>query len=785
MTPAHSLAHTEEQRLFAETLRKFLETENNLEARRRRLSGPNPDRLALWPGLAGLGAIGAAFDEASGGFAGDARSIAIAMAELGRGLAVEPFLGCALVAGSLIAAQRDATAARDGVDRIVAGELIVVLAHDAGADPFSPPLVVAAPRGDGYVLNGIVRCVRHADVAHELLVTARLGDEVAIFRLPADSLALSPYRLMDGAGAADVHLDACPVGESQRMTFHKPAARILADALERGVFALAAEAAGIVTAANAATFRYLGERKQFGVPLSSFQALQHRVADMEMAAQELLAMLELAIVGFAADAARHRSELLSALKAVADATGRRIGHEAIQLHGGMGVSDELNISHYGRRLATIRAELGSADVHKQRFGTAVEISNLLALKDTAETREWREFIRKFTRQNLPADIAAKGRLGLKIDKQDYVDWQKVLRQHGLFGCAWPKEYGGADWDLVKQLLFVQESSVCNAPMLSPYGVNMVGPVLYTFGSDAQQRQHLPGILSSDVWWCQGYSEPGAGSDLASLKTFAVRDGDEYIVNGAKLWTTEAHWADWMHCLVRTERSGKPQAGITFLLIDMRSAGISTKPIVTIDGLHHTNALFLDNVRVPVANRVGEEGMGWTIAKYLLSKERVSIADTGPKLRLLDHVRALWDEATSQSRPPDGIGRLPDGMRHVLGTELADVTIQLLALCTMERQYVDQWSGGAPFGAEASILKVRGTEILQRLCEVALAIEGPMAAAHDPADAHLHPSKPQTPAQRASLLGYEYLYSRCWSIFGGTNEIQRNIIARQALTPDPS
>ena len=549
---------------------------------------------------------------------------------------------------------------------------------------------------------------------------------------------------------------------------------VLTGALERGLFGLAAETAGIVITANTATFRYLGERKQFGVPLGSFQALQHRAANMEIAAHETLAMLELAIEGLSSDVGGNRSALLAALKAIADTTGRLVGHEAIQLHGGMGVSDELNISHYARRLATIRAELGSSDVHKQRFGTEVAIRDLLALQDTADSREWRESVRKFTGADLPKDIALKGKLGLKIEKEDYVGWQKVLHEHGLFGCAWPSEHGGADWDLVKQFLFVQESSICNAPMISPYGVNMVGPVIYTFGTEAQKRQHLPGILASDVWWCQGYSEAGAGSDLASLKTFAERDGDHYIVNGAKLWTTEAHWADWMHCLVRTDRSGKLQSGITFLLIDMKTPGISIKPIVTIDGLHHTNALFLDNVRVPITNRVGEEGTGWAIAKFLLSKERVSIADTGPKLRLLDRVRALWH---ATARQPGG----SEINRSLLGKKLADVTIQLLSLCAMERQFVEAWSKGAPFGAEASILKVRGTEILQALCELALELEGPMAAVHDPADSHRSPHEPLSPAQQASLMGYEYLYSRCWSIFGGTNEIQRNIIAKQALT----
>jgi len=386
---------------------------------------------------------------------------------------------------------------------------------------------------------------------------------------------------------------------------------------------------------------------------------------------------------------------------------------------------------------------------------------------------WRAQVREFVQTHLPADLARKVAAGLKIEKDDYVRWQKILHGQGWFAGAWPTEYGGQGWDLVKQLIFTQECAICNAPMVIPYGVNMVGPVLQVYGTEAQRREHLPGILSSDVWWCQGYSEPGAGSDLASLQTFAARDGDHYVVNGSKMWTTEAHWADMMHCLVRTSREGKPQQGISFLLIDMKTPGITVQPIVTIDGLHHTNQTFFDNVRVPVANRVGEEGRGWSIAKFLLGNERTSIADTGPKLRLLRHLKSL--HAKFQSDRGNA-----DALKAVLTAALADLEIQLLTLCNLEAHYVDLWAGGKTMGAEASILKIRGTEILQALSELALKLEGSMAAAHDPEDLYLSADAALTPAQQASLLGHEYLYGRCWSIFGGTNEIQRNIIAREIL-----
>jgi alkylation response protein AidB-like acyl-CoA dehydrogenase len=403
--------------------------------------------------------------------------------------------------------------------------------------------------------------------------------------------------------------------------------------------------------------------------------------------------------------------------------------------------------------------------------SAPALSSLLS--ESKELRDWRCEVREFVQARLPPELRRKVELGLKLHKTDYVSWQKLLRQQGWFAGAWPIEYGGQGWDLRKQWVFTQESAVNDAPMVIPYGVNMVGPVLHTFGTQAQRDAHLPGILSSDVWWCQGYSEPGAGSDLASLKTTAVRDGDHYVINGTKMWTTEAHWADWMHCLVRTEGTGKPQQGISFLLIDMRSPGILVAPIVTIDGIHHTNQVFLDNVRVPVANRVGDEGQGWTIAKFLLGSERTSIADTGPKLRLLRHLRALHlqNQSNSQSTAEQ---------RAIASLKLADVEIQLLALCALEGHYIDGWAAGKQPAVDASILKIRGTEMLQRLTELALEFNGPMAAAHDPADLHRGPSGPFTAAQQASFLGHEYLYGRCWSIFGGTNEIQRNIIARHIL-----
>jgi alkylation response protein AidB-like acyl-CoA dehydrogenase len=415
-----NVARSDEQRLLAESLRKFLQTENEFEQRRKNLNGASPNRMALWPGLVEMGLIGSAFDEAHGGFAGDARTLAIVMIELGRALAVEPFLGCAVLAGHILSQQADRAAVESDIGRIIAGDLLAVLGHHAGADPFAQPLTAARAHGDGYALSGTIPCVRHADVAGEFLITARLQDDLAVFRVSREALQIEPYRLMDGSAAADLHLQDLQLASASRLMFAVPAQAAVNDALERALFGLAAETVGIVEAANKATFEYLTTRKQFGVPLASFQALQHRAADMQIAAQELGTLLGLAIEGLERAPGAQRSALLAALKSVADTAGCRVGHEAVQLHGGMGVSDELNISHYARRLAAIRAELGSADIHRSRFGTGVELGSLLELQETGAAREWREAVGAFTRKHLPERIALKGEHGFKIEKEDFV-----------------------------------------------------------------------------------------------------------------------------------------------------------------------------------------------------------------------------------------------------------------------------------------------------------------------------------------------------------------------------
>jgi alkylation response protein AidB-like acyl-CoA dehydrogenase len=321
---------------------------------------------------------------------------------------------------------------------------------------------------------------------------------------------------------------------------------------------------------------------------------------------------------------------------------------------------------------------------------------------------------------------------------------------------WPKRFGGADWTVFQQYIFDEECAVAGTPMQLPFSIKMVAPVLMTFGNAAQQEYFLPRILSGEDWWCQGYSEPGSGSDLASLRAAAVRDGDHYVVNGQKTWNTYGQYADWIFCLVRTQSAGRPQEGISFLLIDMKSPGVSVRPIITIDGEHEINDVFFDNVRVPVQNRVGEENRGWTYAKFLLGHERTNTAGIGNCKRALSRLKQMATTSSAGGRTMWADSRFRDRLSRVeLELTALEIT-NLRVLSAMSR-------GGAP-GPEVSALKIKGSEIIQELVELQMHVLGPAALA----------SLPEVPTTG------QYFNLRKTTIYAGSTEIQKNIIAKLVL-----
>ncbi len=384
-----------------------------------------------------------------------------------------------------------------------------------------------------------------------------------------------------------------------------------------------------------------------------------------------------------------------------------------------------------------------------------------------EAAAFRAEVKDFLARALTPELRAAGEQGFGAKRADSARWHNALFQQGWVAPDWPVEYGGTGWNITQKHIFDEELSLAGAPMLMPFGLEMVGPVLCAFGTQAQKDQHLPGILDGSTWWCQGYSEPGSGSDLASLKTSAVRDGDEYVVNGQKIWTTNAHKADWIFALVRTDGSGKPQHGISFVLIDMQTPGIDVKPIVSIDGLHHLNEVYFTDVRVPVGDLIGEEHKGWSYAKFLLGNERAGIAGVAGSRRAIEALRGhaakseLVDDADFMAR-------------------LNEVEVKLDALETMEARILADLAVGNSPGDAASALKILGTEIQQALQTLRVEAVDHYALPFE-LDLIRGESNAAAPGPDYGVRAIsDYNFGRAASIYGGSNEIQRNVIAKAVL-----
>ncbi len=392
------------------------------------------------------------------------------------------------------------------------------------------------------------------------------------------------------------------------------------------------------------------------------------------------------------------------------------------------------------------------------------------LDDTPDLQAFRRELREFLATELPADLRAKVTGHLRLGKEDFVRWHRIVHARGWAGASWPEEYGGTGWTPLQQHIWDEECNLAGAPYIQPFGVNMVGPVIMAYGNEAQKRHYLPRILSCEDWWCQGYSEPGAGSDLASLRLKARREGDHYILNGQKTWTTLAQYADMMFCLVRTSAEGRKQEGISFLLVDMRTPGISVRPIRLMNGEPDVNDVFFEDVAVPVENLVGEENRGWTYAKYLLGHERTSIAGVGRSKRELRYLKQL-----AAARKVRGRSLFDD---PVFADQVARLEIDLMALEITVLRVATQ-SSHAP-GPLASLIKVTGTEMQQRLTELLFKAAGPGALPYD--TTYLDG---QTPHSRsgddvAAGLVPSYLTCRATTIYGGSTEVQKTIIAQHVL-----
>ena len=386
---------------------------------------------------------------------------------------------------------------------------------------------------------------------------------------------------------------------------------------------------------------------------------------------------------------------------------------------------------------------------------------------TPEEQKFREDIRSWVGANLPKELSHKVHNDLNLTRDDMQSWAKILGKKGWLGHAWSKEFGGPGWNAVQKHLFEEECARAGAPRVVPFGPVMVAPVIMAFGNEKQQKQHLPGIASGEVWWSQGYSEPGSGSDLASVKCKAEKVGDKYIVNGQKTWTTLGQYGEWIFCLVRTSNEGKPQTGISFLLIDMKSKGVTVRPIVLLDGDAEVNEVWFDNVEVPAENLIGEENKGWTYAKHLLSHERTNIADVNRTKRELERLKRIAKA---------------EGVWHDtrFRDEIAKLEVDVVALEMMVLRVLSAEKSGKNSLDVAGLLKIRGSEIQQRYSELMMLAAGPYALPLVREAMEAGWQGDHVGAAHCAPLASTYFNMRKTTIYGGSNEVQRNIVSQTVL-----
>ncbi|MFT6584349.1 MAG: alkylation response protein AidB-like acyl-CoA dehydrogenase [Cognaticolwellia sp.] len=395
------------------------------------------------------------------------------------------------------------------------------------------------------------------------------------------------------------------------------------------------------------------------------------------------------------------------------------------------------------------------------------------LNFTAQEKNFQQEVQQFLQDKLPKNIAQKTKNSIHLSKDECIEWQKILHKQGWSALNWPVEHGGTGWTQTQKYIFANECAKAGGPDVIPFGLKMVAPVIYTFGNEEQKQRFLPDILASNVWWCQGYSEPGAGSDLASVRTTAVKEGNEYVVNGTKTWTTLGQHADWIFCLVRTgEPSAKNQEAISFLLINMNDPKITVSPIITIDGRHEVNEVHFDNARVPTENLIGVEGKGWTYAKVLLTHERTGIARVAISKDRLVQLKTLAQTS------PDGDNKLIDDA--IFAQKVAQVELDLLALEYTELRTLSAISTGQAPGPESSILKIVGTQVIQAIDELYVEAAGYYSMPYVPEQFNDDFDGQSIGPDMATNSSLRYFNNRKASIYGGSNEIQTNIISKAVL-----
>lgn len=765
-----------------DSARDFLQRRDQRQRKRRT---PGGDR-AYWQEIASVGWLGMSVPEALGGLGLGWHAMAAVLEEAGRAQLPEPLVGAGVLSTSLLARitpAGDAATLDALLQALCAGEKMVGLAWqetegqlEAGESAGAFGVTFTAREG-AFVLNGEKRHVVPGADVDGWLVTADGETGSALFYLPAGTpgVTVQTHERADGSPACHLTIESAVVG-GEALLAREGVLDAVDEALDDGRLMQSAELVGIARQVLADSVAYLNTRKQFGQTLSSFQALQHRLVDatlqVELASNSLLDALN-AIAAAPGDV-KARKAAASRVKARAARAGVDAARLAIQLHGAIGYTDECDVSLYFRSALHQAAWLGNATAHRQRYGVlaaepapeadeaAEEAADGNDATEFPRDADWnampeaafRKLLRRFFRAHYPDHLR---HVPWRLHWDEIKAWYFTLSRQGWIAPSWPREHGGMALSPARQIAFIEEAERYGVARAPDQGLVMLGPILIRYGTDAQRARFLPGILSGEAVWAQGYSEPDAGSDLASLRCEAVIDGDELVVTGQKTWSTLAQDATHMFMLVRTDKTVKKQAGISFLLVDLNSPGVSRRPIRTLSGHEEFCEVFFDQVRVPRGNVVGELNAGWGIAKALLGFER--LFSGSPK-----HAGHALQQIFSLARQR---GLLAD---PAFTDRLAELRLDSADLTAMYRVFADMAKAGRPLPPELSLLKIWATETHERLGALLIQIAEEYGGA-------------------AMRLGYgnggvqalaPYVNALAATIFSGTNEIQRNIYAKQVL-----
>ncbi len=745
---------SEDQRLISDSALRFAER-HGAPARLRLIGscreGYDAEALvaardAGWTGLL--------VPERLGGAGLSAGALSLVTQELGRRLCVVPLASITIAALAL--AESSSARHRQALAALMRGEQFVVPALQAGHSRVTLSRDTGMWRVSGHY-DGIP-----AATAAGFVVEALGGAGHVLFYISADvaGVEFAASRAVDGSALGRLTLHDLRIPDEEIIATGESAERLASRMNATMQLALAAEMLGLMEGAAALALEYLGTRVQFGQPIGKFQALRHQCVDNYVQKETVRALVFEA--GRAADlAGGEAGKLAYAARILSGEASLALAKWAIQMHGAMGFTDEHDIGLYLKRAMALSGNYGPTGSIRQHYRSELKrfadgnwpgiprVGTRNAADEVfrAELREWLEAALPMEDRNSP--------VRLPYDKT--MAWHRKLFRHGLIAPGWPKEWGGMGASLSRQMIVADELARIGAPELSGQAINHIGPILIRFGTEGQKRRHLAPMLSGDVVWCQGYSEPNAGSDLASLRTRAALAGDHLLVNGQKIWTTWAHHADWMFALVRTDPNApKKQEGISFILIDMKTPGITRRSIRTIAGDDELATVFFDDVRVPLENLVGELNGGWKIANALLVNERIGSASSHRNIVTLHHIwrlvaaSGLWQDEAFLDR-------------------LASAEIELTALSAAHGQVVSLLEKGQ-VGAESSFMKIAGTALLHRLSDLLFEAASALGGGHEPVrlgELTLHPAT-------------SFLQNRRATIYGGTQEIQKDIVAKRVL-----